>query len=167
MTDAAHRSRTLVIGVGNAFRRDDGVGAAAVERLRQRAPGGRAADDVQVLCLDGEPTRLIDAWDGAERTVVVDAVRSGAAPGTVQRVEVDLDGDDVASQLPGSRFGASSHSAGIAEAVALGRVLGRLPHRLVVFGVEGEDFGPGPGLSPAVQTALGTVTDGIARELAG
>jgi hydrogenase maturation protease len=165
MTAASHRPRTLVIGVGNPFRRDDGVGAAAVERFRKQAPGGRGAGDVQVLCLDGEPARVIDAWDGAERAVVVDAVRSGSAPGTVQRVEVDLDGDDVASQLPGSRFGASSHSAGIAEAVALGRALGRLPRRLVVLGVEGEDFGPGPGLSPAVETALPTVVADIEREL--
>ena len=67
-------SRVVVIGIGNEFRRDDGIGPATVARLRGQAPAA-----VQLLVSDGEPAGLIEAWSGADLAVVVDAVR--AEPG--------------------------------------------------------------------------------------
>ena len=40
------------------------------------------------------------------------------------------------------------------EAVELARELDRLPRRLVVYGIEGESFEAGEGLSPAVETTV-------------
>ena len=57
----------MVIGVGNEFRRDDGAGPAVVAKLRDPAPPG-----VELVTIDGEPTRLIEAWTGAALAVVVD-----------------------------------------------------------------------------------------------
>ena len=75
--------RVVVIGVGNEFRRDDGAGPTA--RLRGRVPGG-----VELLVCDGEPTRLIEAWDGAALAVVIDAVRAEpAVPGRLHRLVLD------------------------------------------------------------------------------
>ena len=65
----------VVIGVGNAYRGDDGVGLAVAERLRGRVPAG----------VDGRRrasrsrARLLDAWEGADRALVVDAVVVGRA----------------------------------------------------------------------------------------
>jgi hypothetical protein len=50
----------VVIGVGNEFRRDDGAGPAVVAKLRDLASPG-----VELVTMDGEPTRLIEAWTGA------------------------------------------------------------------------------------------------------
>jgi hydrogenase maturation protease len=78
----------VVIGVGNEFRRDDGAGPAVVARLRDLAPPG-----VELVTMDGEPTRLIEAWTGAALAVVVDAVRAEPPqPGTVHRFVVDRPG---------------------------------------------------------------------------
>jgi hydrogenase maturation protease len=63
--------QVVVIGVGNEFRRDDGVGPAVVASLRDRVPPG-----VDLVLTDGEPTRLIEAWTGAVLAVVIDAVRA-------------------------------------------------------------------------------------------
>jgi hypothetical protein len=64
--------------------------------------------------------------------VIVDAVTSGAAPGTVHRFE-PRDG-----ALPSDLRFASTHAFSIADALELARALGRAPQRVVVFGVEGD-----------------------------
>lgn len=96
----------------------------------------------------GEPTGLIDVWEGEEHVILVDAVSSGAAPGTIHRFDAD------AGPLPARLFSASTHHLGVAEAVELGRSLGRLPDKLEVIGIEGSRFGAGRGLSPKVRRAV-------------
>lgn len=133
----------VLIGVGNPFRRDDGAGLRAVALARAGLP-----DDVAVVECDGEPSRLLDAWEGAAVAVVVDAVRSGAAPGTILRAEVGRD------RLPAPAAGGSTHALGVGEAVALGRALGRVPARVVVYGIEGDRFDDGLGLTDAVEQGV-------------
>jgi hydrogenase maturation protease len=144
----------VVIGIGNPFRRDDGIGPAVVEAVARIAPAG-----VRVVELDGEPTRVIEAWQGAPLAVVVDAVRSGAAPGTVHRLVAGID------TLPAGANRSSSHALGIGDALDLGRALGRLPDHLVVYGVEAESFDVGPGLSPAVAAVVGQLVDRVLAEV--
>jgi hydrogenase maturation protease len=112
-----------------------------------------------VLACDEEPTRLIDAWTGLELVVIVDAVRSGSAPGTVHRFEPGE------GPLPGGL--ASTHAFSIADAVELARALGRAPRRFVVLGVEGTAFGLGDPVTPAVAAAIPGVADAVLAELGG
>jgi hydrogenase maturation protease len=42
----------------------------------------------------------------------------------------------------------------LAEAISLARVLGRLPERLRVYGIEGRCFEPGTEVSPEVKVAV-------------
>ncbi|MEZ5170359.1 MAG: hydrogenase maturation protease [Acidimicrobiia bacterium] len=156
-----------LIGVGNDFRRDDGVGLRAADLAEERLGA-----TVEVYALDGEPTRVIDAWDGAELAIVVDGVRSGAEPGTIHRLVLepgDPDRPDPEAgrqhDIPEDPRARSSHAAGPGEAVALARALGRMPRKLLLYGVEGGDFGEGPGLSPAVERALDDVMASITRDL--
>ncbi|MBX9360600.1 hydrogenase maturation protease [Streptomyces sp. WAC04114] len=153
--------RITVIGVGNEFRRDDGVGWAVAARLLERA-GSRAlpAGTVVATC-DGDPARLIGLWEGADLAVVVDAAHAEPAhPGLVHRIELDA---ERLAQSPAT----SSHGLGLGEAVELARVLGRLPGHLVVYAVEGADTSAGAGLTPAVegvvQPLLASIQDEIAR----
>jgi len=156
MTEAAGRSPVAVIGLGNRMRSDDGLGPAVVDGLADVTD-----DRVELVVLDGDPTRLLATWDRRALAVVVDAVVSGARPGTVHRVE------GVPSRLESHRRSASSHAAGVAEAVDLGRVLGRMPERLVVFGVEVASLALGPELSPEVMAAVPDVVDRIRQAVAG
>jgi hydrogenase maturation protease len=145
-----------VIGLGNRWRRDDGAGLEVVERLRGRLPGG-----VDARAYEGEPTGLIDVWAGARGVWLLDAVQSGAAPGTLHRL------DAARAPLPAALLGPSSHHVGLAEAVELARVLGRLPDRAVVYGVEGGSFDVGEGLTPPVATAVDSLVERLVDELAG
>jgi hydrogenase maturation protease len=142
----------VVIGIGNPYRRDDGVGPALAERLTRLGVSG-----VDVRVLDGEPTGLLEAWTGAKLAIVVDAVLSQPArPGQIQRTSLaDL------HRAPA----ASSHGMGVPEAVELGAVLDRLPERLVVYAVEAADVGFGTELSPEVAAALPELLDAVLTDL--
>jgi hydrogenase maturation protease len=134
-------NRTVVIGVGNAFRGDDAAGRAVAKRVQERLP-----DEIEVIVCELEPTRLIDAWDGADAAVVVDAVSSGAEPGTVHRFDASSEA------LLSREYRSSTHALGIGETIELARAIGKLPPRVVVFGIEGEVFGSGTELSgPALE----------------
>jgi hydrogenase maturation protease len=143
-----------IVGVGNPWRSDDGAGLAVARALRGTTPG------VEVLEREGEPAALIEAWDGAHAAWVVDAVSSGAAPGTVHRF------DATGSPLPAALFGASTHHLGLADAVELARALRRLPARLVVVGIEGASFEAGATLTPAVAGAVAEAVALVRNEIA-
>lgn len=164
--DATHGvARPLVLGVGNRFRGDDGVGPAVLDALAGRRAAVAAAD---LRELDGEPTRLLDAWAGRRRVVVVDAVRSDpAAPdGAAGRLVVLAGADAVdPERVARWRAGVSGHSAGLAEAIRLAAVLGRLPEELCIVGVEVAGADEGPGLSPAVAAAVGAAADEVCRRV--
>jgi hydrogenase maturation protease len=146
--------RAVVVGVGNRFRRDDGAGPAVVDRL-----AGRLPESVEAVEVPGGAAEVLAAFDGCARAVLVDAMTSGAPPGLVRRF------DAAAGPLPAGLGGTSTHGLGAAEAVELARALGRLPRALVVFGIEGADFGEGEGLTPAVAAAVARVAEEVARWL--
>jgi hydrogenase maturation protease len=112
-----------------------------------------------VLEREGEPTALMDAWEGAETVWLVDAVSSEAQAGAVHRV------DTSEQELPAGLFRASTHHFGLADAVELARALGRLPARTIVYGIEGASFVAGSELTPEVALAVPTVADSIRREV--
>lgn len=144
--------RTVVLGVGNAFRGDDAVGLAVAERVRVLAP------ELEVVVCEQEPIQLLDAWEGADLALLVDAVSSGAEPGTVHRLDATVE------PVPATVFRGSTHAFGVPEVVELGRALGRLPERLLVFGIEGAAFNAGDELTPAVAAAVEPVAAELLEE---
>jgi hydrogenase maturation protease len=147
-------SLPLVIGLGNDQRGDDGSGLEVARALRPRLEGKARVEE----CVS-EGIALLDLWRDAERVLVVDAVRSGAPPGTVHRLEP---GDPA---FRGIRTGTSTHGLSLAEAVALAKGLGCLPHRLVVYGIEAENVAMGNGLTPSVARGVKEATARILAEL--
>jgi hydrogenase maturation protease len=144
----------LVIGLGNPYRGDDGVGPVVA-----RAMADRALESVTVLEHSGEGAGLAEMWAGMDMVILVDAVSSGGTPGTVHRL------DARATPIPVGLLHHSSHAFGVAEAVELARALGRLPPRLLVYGVVGMRFALGRGLTGAVEEAVSGVVDCIVRDV--
>lgn len=137
---------SLVLGVGNPDRGDDGAGIHVVRRLQGR---GRALEV-------RDCSNLVALWADEPDVTVVDATISGGEPGTVTRF------DGLTDRLPSSTF-QSTHSFGLAESVELGRALGRLPRRLTVYGIEAGSLAHGEPLSPAVQRAVETLAAKLDR----
>jgi hydrogenase maturation protease len=149
-------ARTVVIGVGNEYRRDDGFGPAVVAKLAELRSTDPLPSTVDLAVSDGEPTRLIDLWTGADLAVVVDAVRDGGDHGG-HRYELVL--DELAGLAEGRS--ASSHGISLGSTVELGQALGRLPRQLVVLAVGGSEFGFGIGLTPEVAAAVEPVAERV------
>lgn len=146
----------LVIGIGNPDRGDDAVGLRVVEALRETSPEG-----VELQTVRGDMLALLDRWDGAETVVLVDAMQAGDAPGTLRRIDA-LDGDGVAAL--GSCV--SSHAFDLSGAIALAESLGRVPARLVVFGIEAAQLETGAPLSDAVERAVPAAVAAVLEECA-
>jgi hydrogenase maturation protease len=140
----------VVIGVGNAYRSDDGVGPEVVNLLRDKGPAGVALE----YSLGGT-AELIDMWAGVRLAVLVDAVRAQPAhPGRVHHLVVpDMHTERIRA--------ASSHGIDLGEAVELARVLDRLPERLELFAIEVDNVALGTGLSEPVAAAARRVADEI------
>ncbi|MFE1788296.1 hydrogenase maturation protease [Streptomyces sp. NPDC059525] len=142
---------TTVIGVGNEFRRDDGVGRVVVGLLRDRA-GQRQLPAYTVFAqCDGDPGRLIELWDNTALAIVVDACfPPSAQPGRTHRWDAAT-GDALRTAAAGRH---STHGLGFPDALRLGAVLGRSPGRLIVYAVEGMDRSMGVGITPSVARAV-------------
>jgi hydrogenase maturation protease len=147
---------STVIGVGNTYRRDDGVGIVVVRRLQEQLPAG-----VRIIEESGDGAALLDAWKGATMVILVDAVHSGAPPGTIHRLDAH------AEPIPRRFFHYSTHAFGVPEAVELARVLNQLPPRLGVYGIEGRNFSAGVGLSAEVEQAAKGLVAQVLNEIRG
>ena len=140
-----------VVGIGNRYRRDDGVGPGVV-RLLAEAP------DLRLMDVGDDPLALLDLCTDCEALVLVDAVVTGAAPGTVHRWDLS----DTPSLNPAVRF--STHSLNPLEVLTLAQTLGRSLPRVILYGIEAGDVGPGEGLSPPVAAAARDVAIRIRQE---
>ena len=138
--------RVLVACIGNSLVADDTVGPAIYERLAAiPLPGG-----VRIALLGVGGLSLLDALDGENILIVVDAVRFGAPPGTIHVLEWE--------NIPGAPgLPVTAHGVGVREAIDIGRLIGdaRVPDRVTLVGVEGRRFdGIGEPMGPEVAAAV-------------
>ena len=151
------RPPVVVVGVGSPMRGDDALGPRAIDLLGDRLAG---RSDLDLVSLDGDAARLIEALRSREIGIVLDAVAAGAEPGTIHRVE------PTSGVVPVPAAGASTHAGGVAEAVRLAAELDLLPARLVVLGIEPDSMELGQPLSRPVAAALPALVDLVVAELA-
>jgi hydrogenase maturation protease len=102
---------------------------------------------------------LLEEWDKIDRVIVVDAVVSGAPPGTIHRLDVHE------GPLPTRWFHASTHAFGVAETLELARALQQLPPRVLVYGIEAGSWQVGVGLSAELEQVVPIVVERILQEV--
>ena len=149
------RAPVLVIGIGNAFRGDDGVGLSVARALARCQ-----MDEVDVRESGGDAGELFDLWQDRRAVFIVDAVHAAdREAGAV----VEL--DPLATSLADHELACSTHAMGLGQAVELARALGKLPEHLTIFGIVGQNYAPGEGLSPAVAAASGHLVRDLRDQL--
>jgi|GEM_PF-202275 len=151
------QARAVVLALGSRFRGDDGVGPYVLDLIADHVRQSKRIDAIEGA---EDAMALINAWQEADLAVVIDAAVSGVKPGTVHR----LDGG--AQLLTRELAGCSSHGLGLAEAVELARLIGRMPQRLLVYAIEVATLEAGAPLSAAVRAAANTVNLEIRTQLA-
>lgn len=148
--------RVLVLCAGSPLMGDDGVGLAALERLRSdwEVDGEAELADGGVWSMN-----FLPSIEAAECLLLVDAIRAGREPGEVVRLE-----DEEVPRFFATKL--SPHQIELREVLALAELRGRLP-RTVALGVEPERVELSTELSPAVAAALPELLERIVVELRG
>jgi len=145
-----------ILGVGNVWRGDDGVGPFIAGQLANRLP------ELTIRSCNGEITGLLGEFEHCNELLLIDAIDAASAnlrPGSVLR----LDAGDPALTQSGLRA-SSSHVLGVMEALTLARTLDLLPDKCAVIGVAGKRFEHRQELSPPVQRAAETLVEDLSRE---
>jgi len=133
-----------VIGIGSPFG-DDTAGMEVVRMLAHEPPA-----TCELLIVDRPGASLLDLMEDADAAILVDAVRSGARPGTLHPLSFD-------ELIRWTAHLVSSHELGVAASIQLARPLGRAPARGGLLGVEISPVPsriPCPPLTRAVQRAV-------------
>jgi hydrogenase maturation protease len=146
----------LIIGIGNEYRSDDAVGLVVAQALQ-----ARKLPHTSVIEATGEGMALLEAWQGAEKVILVDAVTSRAPAGTIYQLDAQC------VYISPDLFALSTHAFSVAGAVELARVLGSLPQQLMIYGIEGKNFVAGTSLSPEVEHAAHEAVESIVRLVQG
>ena len=120
---------TIIIGMGNAVRCDDGVGLRVARELRHLLAGDTGVATAELHC---GGMQLMEAMVGYDRAIVIDAMLDGAIPGTVRAFDPE--------QLPNTRTTNSTHDGSLQTALEFGRAIGlRVPGRIRIWAVEAGD----------------------------
>lgn len=131
-------TEALVIGLGNPIMADDGLGIAALERLRE---SGIIPDSVRLVDGGTWGMNLLPLVEEASELLLLDAIDSGEPAGQL----IVLERDEIPRFL-GLKL--SPHQVDLREVLALAELRGGLPERLVVMGLQPARVEMFSGLSP-------------------
>ena len=147
-------SNIRVIGIGNPLMGDDGIGIAAVDRLRQLD----LPPDVEAIDGGTGGLTLLTLIEGARRIILIDAVAMGKTAGSFACFGLD----ELMSADHETLF--SVHQSGALPALRLGSELGLLPP-LSLYGIQPAVIAFGQGLSPAVNASLDPLLSALLADL--
>ncbi len=147
---------TLVIGLGNSLRGDDGVGVRVAQILAAQA----LPDDVEVVDGGTQGLGIVNLMEGRQRVILVDAADVGIDSGEFVRFTLDE------ARLLGDDRHLSVHAAGLRDALLLAQALEVLPDEVVIFGVQPVNLEWDSTLSPQVEAALPSLVAAVLAEVA-
>jgi hydrogenase maturation protease len=145
-----------VLGLGNVLMGDDALGPWAIHVLVETYT---FPPEVEVVDVGTPGLDLIPYVAGGSGIILVDAVRSNDAPGTVKT----YDRDALVKFGPKPRL--SPHDPGVTEAILGAEMAGQGPSFVRLVGVVPESVKAGVGLTPALQDAVLRAVDEIVVEL--
>lgn len=144
----------VVLGIGNLLLSDEGVGVHVANKLMEMdLPEG-----VSVVEGGTDGFRLINIITEADRLIVIDAVKGGAAPGSIYRF-----GLDEVKNCP-SGFKTSVHQIGILEVINMSGLIGKIPWTTVI-GIEPHSLEMGMELSSEIKEKIPRIIELIFDEL--
>lgn len=145
--------KTLIMGIGNILRGDDGIGSAVIAHL-ETLP---LPPNVDLLDAGTAGFDMVLLMQGYDAVIVVDAAEMGLVAGewrafTAQEIK----------QGAGNLYlRGTLHYAGLAEALNLGEALGVLPPQIGIIGVQPQHIDWQEGLSPAIEAVVEQVSAAV------
>ncbi|MFP3974593.1 MAG: hydrogenase maturation protease [Dehalococcoidia bacterium] len=149
--------KTLILGLGNSIRCDDGVGNRVAQALEEEFHGS----SVKVMEANADGLALLDLLPGYDRAIIIDAIETPqGTPGQIYRLDKQ--------ELISYDYAPTTHNIGIGTALQLGTKLGiPLPEEVIIFAVEvGDIISFSQELTPQVEEAVPRVIELILQEVA-
>jgi hydrogenase maturation protease len=149
--------RAVVLGIGNTILTDEAAGVRAVEALEKAF---KIPDDV--LLIDGGTSgmEMIEDLSNLDLLIVLDVVKTGAAPGTL----VKIAGDEIPIFF---RSKLSPHQIALPDVLASLELLDAIPKEIIVLGVEPISLELGMEMTPTVAAQIPGLMRMAADELIG
>ena len=152
-------STTLICGLGNALKKDDGLGPRVISELEKRLlPQGVCLADFGI---SGFKCAL-EIGD-YNKVIFVDAVQMEKKPGQVYRIY--LPRQDLLQSPSLSSFAVSLHESDLERILATAAILNSYPDELVVIGCEPGETGFGVGLSHEVEQSIDQIIELVLAEV--
>ncbi|MEO8325012.1 MAG: hydrogenase maturation protease [Nitrospirota bacterium] len=138
----------VIVGCGNLYRKDDGIGVVVAQRL-QAYFSKHPQSDLQIVEAGTNGIDVLLQAHGASKLTIIDACSSGSEPGAVFQVS----GPDLINQ-PFPSF--NPHNFRWDHAVQAGRIIfqDEFPQDIIAFLIEVSDTTFGTDLSPAVAASV-------------
>jgi hydrogenase maturation protease len=146
---------TVVIGLGNPLRGDDGVGVRVVQALAEQA----LPSETEVVDGGTQGLGLVTLLEGRQRAILVDAAQVGREPGQFVRFTLDE------ANLLGDNPSMAIHEAGLRDVLILAEALKVLPNQVVIFGVQPASIEWDNALSDPVEACLPSLVRAVLREI--
>jgi len=148
--------RTLLLGIGNILMNDDAAGVRVVQALAEKYTFSQ-----ELVILDGGTLGLdlLPFLEGVDRLLVVDAVETGGAVGSIVR----MTGDDIPLALATK---VSPHQMGLKDLLLVADLQGYAPKEMVLWGVQPGSIEMDIELSPEVAKAVDILKEKVLEELA-
>jgi hydrogenase maturation protease len=151
----AGRAEVVVIGLGNPIMADDGLGVAALERLRE---GWTLPRSVRLVDGGTWGMNLLPLVEEASELLLLDAIDRGAPVGEL----VVLEREEVPRFL-GLKL--SPHQVDLREVLALAELRGSLPQKLVAMGLQPARVEMFSGLSPELECRMDRLLAAVIERL--
>jgi hydrogenase maturation protease len=147
-------AKILVLGIGNILLQDEGIGVRVIEYLQtnKRLPGGVELVDGGTAGAD-----LIDVLADRQLVIIVDAVDFDAPAGTILRITPN-------DWLPRDNA-LSLHDLDIPQTLAMTRLLGCAPEKVVCFGIVPQTINPGMTMSHKMTALIPLIADLVLLEI--
>ncbi len=143
-----------VIGLGNRFTTDDGIGFLIADAIAAHDLRG-----VRVYKYIGEGISLTDLWQNASLAIVIDAVCADGLPGTVCRFEASPE------TINSGFFNYSIHALHVGEAIEFSKTMNCTLPAIIIYGIHGADFGIGRQVTPEITTATPNIVAQIVKDI--
>jgi len=163
--------KIVVLGVGNLLLRDEGVGVQIVKMLHK--------DDLSypnLAIIDGGTSpEIMSLVEGADKLIIIDAVKGGKEPGTIYRFTID--DVDLGSPCSAEDCAAhkdtglqvyqklSLHQIDIVDNLRMLSLIGKQPRNIVIIGIEPRTIEPGLELSSEIQSKIPEITRLVRDEI--
>jgi hydrogenase maturation protease len=147
--------RILIAGIGNLLFTDEGLGVHILKELSKK----KLPKKVELAEIGTATFELVRFIDGKDKVIIVDAIVSDEAPGTIYKLTPKELKSSSKNQL------ASLHQFGICEAIETVTQMGNTPE-IVIFGVVLKDYQSiGTELTPELKKSIPKIIQEILKEI--